>query len=46
MDIMISAVWALASEAYVSYLASKGIAQSMDGKGRWADNVIVERLCA
>lgn len=31
------------SEAYVSYLASKGIAQSMDGKGRWADNVFVER---
>lgn len=31
------------SEAYVSYLASKGIVQSMDGKGRWADNVIVER---
>lgn len=31
------------SEAYAGYLASKGIAQSMDGKGRWADNVFVER---
>ena len=34
---------AYTSEAYVSYLASRGIVQSVDGKGRWADNVVVER---
>lgn len=28
---------------YVECLASRGIAQSMDGKGRWADNVFIER---
>ena len=28
---------------YMLYLRSQGIRQSMDGKGRWIDNVIIER---
>lgn len=32
------------SEAYTSLLKQNGIAISMDGRGRWADNVFVERL--
>jgi len=28
---------------YIDLLASNGVRQSMDGKGRWIDNVIVER---
>lgn len=28
---------------YISLLAEHGVAQSMDGKGRWIDNVICER---
>jgi putative transposase len=31
------------SDGYMSYLWKKGIRQSMDGKGRWIDNVIIER---
>jgi putative transposase len=31
------------SEDYVSFLARRGIRQSMDGKARWIDNVIIER---
>lgn len=31
------------SEAYVELLKSKGIKQSMDGKARWRDNVLMER---
>jgi putative transposase len=31
------------SKAYVSLLAEAGIMQSMDGKARWVDNVIIER---
>lgn len=31
------------SDEYVALLSSKGIAQSMDGKARWRDNVIIER---
>jgi len=31
------------SDLYMSYLADMKILQSMDGKGRWADNVIIER---
>ena len=31
------------SEAYISYLAQNHIRQSMDGKARWVDNVIIER---
>ena len=31
------------SAEYVSMLSSRGIRQSMDGRRRWADNVIVER---
>jgi putative transposase len=31
------------SEAYVAFLKSVGIRQSMDGKARWVDNVIIER---
>jgi putative transposase len=32
------------SDAFVGILRSHGIAISMDGKGRWLDNVFVERL--
>jgi putative transposase len=32
------------SEAFTGVLKSHGIAISMDGKGRWVDNVFVERL--
>jgi len=31
------------SEDYVQFLKSNGIRQSMDGKARWIDNVIIER---
>lgn len=31
------------SEDYVSLLASRHVAQSMDGRARWADNVLMER---
>jgi len=31
------------SEAYIDALSVKGIRQSMDGKARWVDNVIIER---
>lgn len=31
------------SEAYSRLLAANGIRQSMDGKARWVDNVIIER---
>jgi putative transposase len=31
------------SDGYMSYLWKQGIRQSMDGKGRWIDNVIIER---
>jgi len=31
------------SDEYMSYLLAEGIRQSMDGKGRWIDNVIIER---
>lgn len=31
------------SEEYTSFLKERGIRQSMDGKARWIDNVIVER---
>jgi putative transposase len=32
------------SDAFTGVLKNKGIAISMDGKGRWVDNVFVERL--
>lgn len=32
------------SEAFTNILRSNGIAVSMDGKGRWMDNVFIERL--
>ena len=32
------------SEAFTEVLKHKGVAISMDGKGRWVDNVFVERL--
>jgi putative transposase len=32
------------AEAFVSVLRDSGVAISMDGKGRWVDNVYVERL--
>ena len=31
------------SDEYVSLLAGAGVPQSMDGRARWADNVLVER---
>lgn len=31
------------SEAYTGFLKKQGIRQSMDGKARWVDNVIIER---
>ena len=31
------------SEAYINLLRSMGIHQSMDGRARWVDNVIIER---
>jgi putative transposase len=31
------------SDEYMSYLLTNNIRQSMDGKGRWIDNVIIER---
>jgi putative transposase len=31
------------SEAYMGYLRERSIRQSMDGKARWVDNVIIER---
>ncbi len=31
------------SSDYIEYLASQGIRQSMDGKARWVDNVLIER---
>ena len=31
------------SDAYIDLLNAKGIRQSMDGKARWVDNVIIER---
>ncbi len=33
----------LTSDEYKEFLRSEGIRQSMDGKSRWADNVLVER---
>jgi putative transposase len=32
------------SEAFTSLLSSHGVAISMDGRGRWMDNVFIERL--
>jgi putative transposase len=32
------------SEAFTSVLAGHGVAISMDGRGRWLDNVFIERL--
>ena len=32
------------NEAIIDVLKSNGIQISMDGKGRWVDNVMVERL--
>lgn len=31
------------SEVYMQYLKDRGIRQSMDGKSRWADNIMIER---
>ncbi len=31
------------SDDYTTYLKTEGIRQSMDGKGRWVDNVVIER---
>jgi putative transposase len=32
------------SDAFTSVLKEAGIRISMDGKGRWRDNVMIERL--
>lgn len=32
------------SQAFTSVLKERGVAISMDGRGRWRDNVIIERL--
>jgi transposase InsO family protein len=32
------------AEAFTDTLRSRGVAISMDGKGRWMDNVFIERL--
>jgi len=32
------------AESFTNTLRSHGIATSMDGKGRWMDNVFIERL--
>ena len=32
------------SEQWISYLKESGITISMDGKGRWLDNVVIERF--
>ena len=32
------------SQAFTDILAARGIRISMDGKGRWVDNVFIERL--
>lgn len=32
------------ADAYVAMLAEAGVRQSMDGKARWVDNVVVERF--
>ena len=32
------------SEAFTDVLKAHGVAISMDGKGRWIDNVFIERL--
>lgn len=29
---------------YIDFVKGNGIRQSMDGKSRWADNIIIERL--
>ena len=31
--------------AFIKVLTENGIEMSMDGKGRWVDNVLIERLC-
>ena len=31
------------SDEYCSFLKENGIRQSMDGKSRWADNIMIER---
>jgi putative transposase len=31
------------SDDYTSYLKVEGVRQSMDGKARWVDNVVIER---
>jgi len=31
------------SDDYVEFLKSRGVRQSMDGKARWVDNVVIER---
>ena len=32
------------SEAFTGLLSSRGVATSMDGRGRWMDNIFIERL--
>ncbi len=32
------------SEGFTKYLSNRGVSISMDGKGRWRDNIFIERL--
>ena len=32
------------SDKYIEFIRDNGIRQSMDGKSRWADNIMIERL--
>jgi putative transposase len=34
------------SAAFTGVLAASGVRISMDGKGRYLDNIFIERLCA
>lgn len=31
------------SDKYIDFIRNNGIRQSMDGKSRWADNIMIER---
>jgi putative transposase len=45
MDVHIESIEiAITSEAFTGVLKKAGVNISMDGKGRWVDNVFVERL--
>lgn len=35
--------WQFTSQRYIDFVKENGIRQSMDGKSRWADNIMIER---